>query len=203
VAKRNEGFEKRYLVLALVVIVIAAAAVVFWLIPKSSSDNAAFEFGQYESTQKYHNNYFAGSCAEGEFHTHFYTMSGVTGALRRIVIPIEFSDDPDASISADIKICRANLGGECTGSEITIASNFDFVSEWGMSSGDKSIDVLAPFEVDTGEYYKISIDGARSKNIIYSMYVADVVSDVERFYHSAGGCHSRRNDVMVVHFHVS
>jgi hypothetical protein len=203
VAKRKDSFDKRYLVLTLIVIVVAAAAVVFWLVPKSSSDNAAFEFGEYEAIQRYHNNYFAGSCAEGDFHTHFYTMSGVTGELRRIVIPVEFSDDPDAEISGDIKICRANLGGDCTGAEITIASDFDFVSNWGMSSGDKSIDVLAPFEVAAGEYYRISVDGTRSKNILYSMYVADVVSDVNRFFHSASGCHSTRRDVMVVQFHVS
>jgi hypothetical protein len=130
-------------------------------------------------------------------------MSGVTGALRQIVIPVEFSDDPDAEISADVKICRATLGDDCTGSEVTIASGFDFVSNWGMSSGDKSIDVLAPFEVAAGEYYKISIDGTRTKNILYSMYVADVVSDANRYYHTSSGCHSTRRDVMVVHFHVS
>jgi hypothetical protein len=200
VAKRK-GFDRRYLILGVIIIIVAAVGISLIAMPKVS-DNAAAEFGTYERTQKYHNNYIAGSCAEGSFHTHFYTMSGATGALRRIVIPVEFSDDPDASVTADIKICEALLGSSCVGDEVIIASNFDFVSNWGMNSGDKAIDLAVPFAVRAGAYYKISIDGDRSRNILYSMYIADVVCDVNRYYHSATGCSSSRSDVAVIYFHV-
>jgi len=205
VAKKKDGgwFTWAHgLMLAAVCMLFAVVFVVFNQGP-AESDNVLTEFGDYEAGAGFGNNYFAGACNEGGFETRFYTMSGVTGNLRRIIVPVEVQDDPEAMVVGEVKICEAELGGSCTGEEKVVKSNFEFTYEWGFESGEKSIELSIPFFVRAGSYYMITVDGFMNGFVTYSMYKADVDSDANRYFHSAPGCSSSRTDVYVVHFSLS
>jgi hypothetical protein len=202
--KKNSWFTGTHAIVLVAVVAIAIGALLLFN-PLSNqqlttSDNVAVEFGNYTSSVGFGNNYFAGACSEGSFTTRFYTMSGVSGTLSQIVVPIEVRDDPDAEVVGDVKVCKAELGGECIGDETTVANNFDFTSEWGFESGEKTIEVGMPFRVEAGSYYMVTVEGTMEKYVTYSMYKADVEATGNRYFHSAPGCSSSRPDVYVVYF---
>ena len=199
--KRKTGFDNKYRTLIILIFVIAAFGIILiWFAVPKFSDNVEAEFGEYTSSLGFGNNYFGSACSEGQYVTGFYTMSGVSGRLTKIIVPVEVQDDPDARAVGDIKICEANLGSECVGDETTIVSTFDFSRIWGFDSGEKEIDITTPFYVRAGAYYKITIEGVMSKSVTYSMYKADVPTGINRYFHTAEGCSSARPDVYVIHF---
>ncbi len=205
--KKDSWFTGTHAVTLVAVVAIAIGALILFN-PLSNqqlttSDNVAAEFGNYTSSVGFGNNYFAGACGEGSFTTRFYTMSGVSGQLNQIIVPVEVHDDPDATVIGDIKICEAELGGSCTGSEVTVKSDFVFTSEWGFSSGNKTVDIGAPFYIEAGSHYMITVEGTMDKSAIYSMYRADVEATGNRYFHSAPGCSSSRPDVYVLYFRVA
>ena len=197
----GSGFDGKYLVLVLAIIIVAAIGIyLIWTVTPKFSDNVAAEFGEYGMGVGYSNNYFAGACNEGDFKTWFYTMSGVTGRLTEIIIPITVQDDPDAEVVAEVRICEASLGGECIGDEVAVVSGYGFHDNWGFDSGDKELSVNVPFYVRSGAYYRITIEGNMNKPVVYSMYRAEVSTEGNRYFHTAPGCSSGRPDVYVVHF---
>jgi hypothetical protein len=199
--KVSKKVGKKYPIPIIVISVVAVVAILLiWMVTPKFSDNVAAEFGEYDMGVGFGNNYFAGACNEGNFASSFYTMSGVSGRLTKLVMPIEVYDDPDAVVVADVRICEAPLGGACVGEDVTIVDDFIFTREWGFESGDKTIDVGAPFYVAAGRYYKISVQGNMESFVIYSMYKAEVETDINRYSHSAPGCSSNRPDVYVVNF---
>jgi hypothetical protein len=201
--KSQDNWFKATHKLGIVAITILSAVVFLLFSPRPTvSDNVAMEFGDYTTSLGFGNNYFAGACSEGEFTTRFYTMSGDSGELNRITMPIEVYDDPDATVVADIKICKAELGGSCAESETELKTDYDFTSEWGFQSGNKTIEIGVPFYVEAGSYYMITIEGTMDKPLVYSMYKAEVDGTTNRYFHTAPGCSSSRPDVYVVNFEV-
>lgn len=198
--ERNSASSSKYKLIGIGLFAIIIVAFAIWMTIPKFSDNVAAEFGEYVSGVGYGNNYFAGACNEGNFISSMYTMSGASGRLTKLVIPIEVYDDPDAIVVADVRICEATLGGDCIGDEATIADDFVFTDEWGFESGEKELPTEGDFYVTAGRYYRLTVQGNMESFVIYSMYKADVETDVNRYSHAAPGCSSSRPDVYVINF---